>query len=87
MSGCCRHGHDIFYLGRCIARCNQDGAVADTRALGAYSYGFSAALLTSGMVAIASAFVVLTLMRLTVQQSSTRSGDHLASTVFNERVD
>ena len=58
-----------------------------SRALGAYSQGFSAALLTSGMVAIASAFVVLRLMRLTVQQSSTRGGDHLSSTMFNERVD
>lgn len=58
-----------------------------SRALGAYSNGFSAALLTSGLVAIASAFVVLRLMRLTVQQSSTRSGDHLSTTMFNERVD
>lgn len=58
-----------------------------SRALGAYSHGFSAALLTSGMVAIASAFIVLRLMRLTVQQSPTLSRDHLASTVFDERVD
>ncbi|MGO1164286.1 MFS transporter [Brucella sp. C7-11G] len=57
------------------------------RALGAYSYGFSAALLMSGMVAIASAFVVLRLMRPTVRPSSTLSEDHLASIVFNERAD
>lgn len=58
-----------------------------SRALGAYSYGFSAALVTSGMVAIVSAFAVLRLMRLSARQSSTGSGDNLASTVSNERAD
>jgi len=58
------------------------------RGLGAYSYGFSAALMTSGIVAIVSAFVVLRLMRQAVQASPPpRSGDHFASTVANERAD
>ncbi len=71
-------------LGRMDAA-SQASSVA--RALAAYSYGFSAALFISGIVAIVSAFVVLRLMRAPIRKSFAEREEGIASAIDHERVD